>query len=515
MANVRNLLMNMTPKGRLALAGSAAAVLLLAFFMIRIAGQASYSTVMAGIDPKETGKITAALDAKGIKYEIRNNGTALAVDKSQLGQARIALAEKGLPGSAQPGFELFNSQKLGASDFQQQVTYERALEGQLASTIGQIDGVGGATVQLVLPQDQLFQDQQSTAKASVLLSGSSSQLQPGAVHGIAQLVAGSVKGLSPNNVSITDSTGQLLWPNSAGGATDGQMAATAKQAAEARYSQSMESNLNALLLQTLGPGKAQVQVNADLNADRTTLQKLVYAKKGIPLTTQKESETLKGAGGPAGAGGAAGAATNTIPSYAGVAGGAGSNYKHTTGQTQWGVGKQVTKTVVAPGSVNKMNVSVLLDSSVPPRSVAAIRQAVASAAGITPGRGDRLSVAQVAFAKPPAAAKKPVTATALGFAKYIVAGLGLLAFLFFVTRHLRRREDQALLGEPVWLREIEAPRSLAQLEHGMDAYDDTMALPRARRPEVNPVRAELEELVDREPERVASQVRAWMNEDPS
>jgi flagellar M-ring protein FliF len=159
-----------------------------------------------------------------------------------------------------------------------------------------------------------------------------------------------------------------------------------------------------------------------------------------------------------------------------------------------------------------MNVSVLLDSSVPPKSVAAIRQAVAAAAGITPGR-DKLTVAQVAFAKPPLPAKKPVTATALGFAKYVAAGLALLAFLFFVTRHLRKREDQTLLGEPVWLREIESPTSLAELERGADPYGDTMALPRARRPEVNPVRAELEELVDREPERVASQVRAWMNED--
>src|SRR3954464_3001571 len=138
MNNVRNVIANMTPKGRLIAGGSAAAILLLAFFMMRIAGQPSYSTVMAGIDPAQTGKITAALDAKGIKYDIRNNGTALAVDKSQIGQARIALAEKGLPNSAQPGFELFNDQKLGASDFQQQVTYERALEGQLAGTISQI-----------------------------------------------------------------------------------------------------------------------------------------------------------------------------------------------------------------------------------------------------------------------------------------------------------------------------------------------------------------------------------------
>src|ERR671920_190951 len=140
MQNVRNLIANMTPKGRLMMVGSIAAVVLLVFFMMRIAGSPSYSTVMAGIDPAQTGKITAALDAKGIKYEIQNNGTALAVEKSQ------------------------------------------------------IDGVGGATVQLVLPQDQLFDDQQSAAKAAVLLSGGSNSIQPGAVRGIAQMVSGSVKG---------------------------------------------------------------------------------------------------------------------------------------------------------------------------------------------------------------------------------------------------------------------------------------------------------------------------------
>src|SRR3954466_9543572 len=467
MANVRNVLANMTPKGRLMLGGSAAAVILLAFFMIRIAGQASYSTVMAGIDPKQTSKITAALDAKGIKYEIQNNGTALAVDKSQIGQARIALAEKGLPGTAQPGFELFNSQKLGASDFQQRVTYQRALEGQLASTIGQIDGVGGATVQLVLPQDQLFDDQQSSAKASVLLSGDGASLGPGAVRGIAQLVSGSVKGLELNNVSITDSTGQLLLPNSQGGATDGQMAATQKQAAEARYAQTMESNLNAMLVQTLGPGKAQVQVNADLNADQTTLHKLTYGKKGVVLSSKKDNETLKG-GGTAGGGGAAGTASNTVPSYAGAAGGSGSNYKHKSAEVVNGVDKQVATTQVAPGSVNKLHVGVVLDASVPPASVAAIKTAIASAAGITPKRGDSFSVSKVAFAKPPVPAQKPATATALGFAKYVAGGLGLPAFLFFVPRHLRRREDQTLLGEPVWLREIESPTSLAELERGMD-----------------------------------------------
>jgi flagellar M-ring protein FliF len=514
MAQARTLLQNMTPKGRLMLGGSVAGIVLLAVLMMRLAGSPSYSTIMAGVDPAQTGKVTSALDAKGVRYEIRNNGTAIAVDKSQIADARIALAEKGLPSSAQPGMELFDKQKLGASDFQQQVTYQRALEGQLAQTIGQIDGVGGATVQLVLPQDQLFQDQQSQAKAAVLLSGSGQNLQPGAVRGIAQLVSGSVKGLGLNQVSITDSTGQLLWPNQAGGATDGQMAATTKQAAEARYAQGEESNLNALLAQTLGPGKAQVQVNADLNMNQSNADQLVYAKKGVPLQTQKENETLQGSG--AGGGGTAGTASNTVPSYAAAGGGAGSNYKHTNGTTTWGVNKKVTHTKFAPGNVNRESVAVLVDKSVPPAQIAALRQAVQNAAGINTKRGDTLSVSQVAFAKPPVPAKTPITTSALGFAKYVFAGLGLLLFLFFVTRHLRRREAETLMGEPVWLREIESPTTIAELEAGggyrLPAGEDDARGRRAKR-EINPIRGELEEMIDSEPERVAQQVRAWMNEE--
>ena len=512
MPQLRTLVQNMTPKGRMMAAGSILVVVLLAFMMMRMASAPSYTTLMGGVDPKQTGKITAALDSKGVKYEVRNNGTAIAVDKKQIGDARIALASKGLPASAQPGYELLDKQKLGASDFQQQVNYQRALEGQLAQTIGQIDGVGGATVQLVLPQDQLFQDEQSQAKASVLLSGESSGLQPGAVRGIAQLVSGSVKGLGTNQVSITDSTGQLLWPNAAGGASDGEMASTTKQAAEARYSQGLEANLNAMLAQTLGPGKAQVQVHAQLNMDQATRDRLRWGKKGVPLESTKENEQLRGGGA---AGGAAGAGSNTVPSYAGAGGGAGSNYRRNQGQTRFGVDKEVTRTKVAPGTVERESVAVLVDSSVPPAQVRALRQAVQNAAGIDTRRGDRLSISQVEFAKPPAPKKEPISKSAMGLAKYILAGLGLVAFLFFVTRHLRRRESETLMGQPVWLREIEAPTTLAALESGggyrlPEGEDGGASRPRRER---DPMRGELEELIDSEPERVAQQVRAWMNED--
>src|ERR687890_1385784 len=210
----RTLLANTTPKGKAVLAASALGIVAALVLMVKLASAPSYTTMLTGLDPAETGKITAALDSGGVGYELKNNGTALAVDKGQVAQARIALAEQGLPAKGQPGFELFDKQKLGASDFQQKVTYQRALEGQIASTIGQVQGVSGAQVSLVLPEDQLFSEEQSPATAAVLLSGSSTGLDPSAVRGIASLVSSSVKGLKPQNVSITDATGPLLWPNS-------------------------------------------------------------------------------------------------------------------------------------------------------------------------------------------------------------------------------------------------------------------------------------------------------------
>src|SRR4051794_12525848 len=101
----RTLLANTTPKGKAVLAASALGVLVVLFVMFKVASAPSYTTMLTGVGPAETGKITAALDEKGVEYETKNNGTALSVVKSQVAQARIALAEKGLPGKGQPGFE--------------------------------------------------------------------------------------------------------------------------------------------------------------------------------------------------------------------------------------------------------------------------------------------------------------------------------------------------------------------------------------------------------------------------
>src|SRR5437763_1699853 len=284
MDQARTLLTNVTLRGRLGLGASALGVLVVGLLLFRLASAPSYTLLTTGLDPAQAGKVTAALDQKGIRYELRNNGTALAVDKARTAQARVALAEQGLPGTTGPGFELFDKQKLGTSDFQQKVTYQRALEGEIARTIGQIQGVAGAQVRLALPTQDVFAETQRPPTAAVLLAGSADGPDAASVRGIARLVASSVEGLKPSNVTI--------------------------------------------------------------------------------------------------------------------AGGASNNYKRKSATPEFGVDKLVTHTQVAPGQVKKLSVALLVDKSVPPAQFAALKQAVAGAAGITPARGDQLTAQQVAFAKP-------------------------------------------------------------------------------------------------------------------
>jgi flagellar M-ring protein FliF len=494
-----SLIQNTSTKGKIGMAAAAIGVVLVAIFLMKMATSPSYSTVATGVDPAQTGKMTAALDTKGVKWKLVNNGTGIAVDSGQTAEARVALAEQGLPQNGQAGFELFDKQKLGASNLQQQVTYQRALEGELAQTIEQVQGVTSAQVNLVLPEEQLFSDQNSQSKASVLLSTGGQPMDPNSVRGIAQLVAGGVKGLQLGNVSITDSTGQLLWPTS--DTLGNGPSASLKQAAQNRYNQQLGALLQAMLNQTVGVGKGTVQVNADLNVDQTSKDALLYAKKGVPLEQKKQNEKLAGSGG---ASGTAGTGSN-IPSYSGAgAGGGNNNYNNTSSDTTFGVSKTVEHTKVAPGAINKLGVAVLVDKSVPPATVAQLQSALGAAAGITPKRGDTITVSQVAFAKQPPATAPKAPLNPVGYAKYVLLAFGLMGFLFFMMRHLKKREDETLMRKPTWLTEIEAPTTVAELEAGNGG-----GMPM---PQESSQKKGLEELADRSPDRVAQQVRLWMNE---
>jgi flagellar M-ring protein FliF len=490
------------------LAVSAVAILAIVVLMLKLATAPSYALLSSGLDPAQTGKITAALDQQGIAYELRNNGTALAVDKAQIPQARIALASQGVDVSgagAQPGYELLDQAKLGSSQFQQQKTYQRALEGEIARMINGVEGVSGANVQLVLPEETLFSNEQSPATAAVMLQNQADTLQPGAVRGIAQLTASAVQGLKTGNVTITDGSGQLLWPQ--GDGTTGAGAGATKQAIEASYDRQAESRLNALLTQTLGPGKAQVQVNADLNVDKINTKELTYGKTGVPTKSTTDVEKLQGTG--TGTGGTAGTGSN-IPTYSNnnASGSGKSNYSHTVKTSEQAIDKKITTTDIAPGAIGKLNVALLVDKSVPPATLASLKQTVAAAAGVQTSRGDTIVATQVAFAKAPTPKTGPVPTNLIGPLKWVGLGLAALIFLFFMVRGLRKREAESL-GAPAWLRQIEEPITLAQLEQATIAEQPAGLPPRVPDASLH----QLDQLMEREPERVAAQVKQWMATD--
>ena len=509
LTRIKDLWRSLESRGQLTVVVSGLLILVTFYMLYSYAGRTSYSALVTGVDPAQAGQMTSALSAAGVSYKVANGGTEIDVPSSQISQGRIALASKGLTNGGQVGFEIFDKLSMGTTDFQQKVDYQRALEGEIDRAIQQIQGVTSADVQLVLPSDTLFVDQSSKASAAVLLT-SASQLDASTVAGIAHLVASSVKGLSTSNVTITDQSGQLLWPQT----SQSGSSATAKLAAEQIYDAELGASINAMLDSTLGAGKAQARVHADLNVDQTTIDQITYAKKGTPLQAQTSQETLKSKGGAPAVPAGTASNTTTTPSYAaGTSTNSSSNYQNQTANTTYGVNKKVLRTTVAPGSVNRIDVALLVDSSVPKKTVASLKQSVASLAGIQTKRGDTLSVSQLAFAKQttttPAKASPVASlmANPLGLLKYVGLAFGTLIFLFGVRRGLKRRESEGVAAEPTWLREIERSVAVAELEAApaRAAIDPGNARREA-------LKAEAEEIAMKQPEQIATQVSEWLKD---
>jgi flagellar M-ring protein FliF len=503
----RDIWRNLDTRGQVTLIGALVAVLVVGFVLFRVASRPSYAALATGLDPADASEVAGALDAAGVGYRLVNGGTEVDVVQGQESRARVALADEGLPRGGHVGFEIFDKQSLGTTDFQQRVNYQRALEGEIGRTIEEIDGVRGAQVQLVLPQESLFLDEGSKASAAVLLEGAS-MLDGGTVKGIAHLVSSSVEGLDPEKVTITDGEGSMLWPDA-----DASFGSSSRLESEQQYAAQLSALANAMLTNALGEGKADARVHAALNVDQTTRDTVRYDDEGTPLTTQTEQETLQSEGSTSGT--AAGTASN-IPGYAATENGSGGSneYNKKSTHTDFGVDKTVERTVVAPGAVERLDVALLFDQSVPADQVVDLRNAVGALVGLDAERGDTISTATLEFAAPAeeeaakAGGATGALANPLGLVKYVVLGVGSLLFLFLMRRGLRRRESEAIAPEPTWLRQIEGAVPIAQL-------NPAAPMPRELDPRVahrEAVKSEVEEIAKREPEKVAAQVGQWLRQ---
>ena len=514
--NFRDIASKLSTKGWITVGAAALVGVLFIYLLMSMASSPSYTTLVAGQSPSQTEKITSALSTGGIAYQLTNNGTGVEVNPSDVGKARDLLDGQGLlAGSAGTLSSYLGSTSLGESQFKQQEQTTSALEQQLDQTLEGMNGINLAEVQLAIPNqaNNLFTGTNTQPTASVLLN-TTSTLGPSEVKSIAGIVAGDVTGLSQSKITITDQNGDVLWPTANANSNLGS-SMTAKQTAENAYDTQTADQVDAALASTLGPGVALVKINADLNANQQSLASVVYSKKETPASTATSTETLKGTGSGA-TGGAAGNQATNLSSYAGANGG-NSNYSNKTNTTAFNDSHTISHTTVAPGAVNSQSISVIVNSKkVPATELPTIRSIVQNAVGYNKKRGDTFTIGSLPFAKIAStpAATTSTTAGMMGKVKYVALGLGALIFLFMMSRMLRRRETEQFAGQPTWLRELEHPRSLAEIEAQTQMVDlDGPTVVQRLRPPVNVARQQVEELVDRDPERVAAQIRQWMTED--
>jgi flagellar M-ring protein FliF len=245
---------------------------------------------------EEGAAISDKISELGIVYELRNGGKSIYVPAESVYTLRASLARDGLmPKDGEPGYEIFDNSKLGVSPFVQKMNYSRALQGELARTIQVFEGVEFARVHLVRPDQTMFTTEGEKASASVMLRLKPGfQLSPVTVAAITNLVAGSVEGLSPENVTVADSNGRMLSNHNTGNSL--VVGANSYMDYKSSVEQEMTQRIQRSLDLVLGPGRATVIANASLDMTQETVVKTIY-EKGIPMeeTIEETSNIVAGA----------------------------------------------------------------------------------------------------------------------------------------------------------------------------------------------------------------------------
>ena len=360
-------------------------------------GKPDYAPLFTGMDVKDAGDVAARLQEMKVPFEIIANGTGIAVPPKEVYRIRLELARLGLPRGSK-GFELFDESKFGTTEFQNKVKYLQALQGELTRTIEQMAEVEKARVHIVLPEDSLYKKNEKPATASIMLKlKPSRQLTPEQVKGIVNLTANSIRSLKPENITVVDSFARVLNENINGDPVNPNISISQSELTRKKQTE-MQKALESLLEQVLGPNKAAVRVSLELTFDQRTVDKQTFEPvvddKGILRSSQESAESFKGTspqtGGPPGT-------TSNIPGY--VTGSAANQSASEKKETirNYEINETKEKIVVAPGSIKRVSVAVLVDASVSKAQQESLAKVVASAAGINPTRGDSVNVEAIPF----------------------------------------------------------------------------------------------------------------------
>jgi flagellar M-ring protein FliF len=506
-----------------------AALILGGVFFANWAAKPSYAPLFSNLTGADASAIVEELGAAGTPYELADGGKTILVPQDKVYDLRITMSGAGLPAEAETGYSLLDKQGITASEFMQQVGYQRALEGELSKTIESIDGLTSATVHLAIPAKDIFSDDQRKPTASVLVAAKAGQAPTQQqVRSIVHLVASSVEGLEPERVTVAGSNGAVLSTG------DGESLAAGgdlRSQQTVDFQDRMNGALQRMLDSVVGPGHAVVTTTADLDFDTTETKTARYTADPTtpPLTQTTTKETYSG--GDAGAGGVLGDAAAAPGATKGDG-----KYESATDTRNNAVGTVTETRSSAPGNVRRLSVSVLLDSRTSAGVNAAdVEELVSAAVGLDTERGDGIAVTALPFDRAAEeAAKKALVAAdkadqqaqLMSYGKTGGLVLAVLVLIFLGWRASRRSAKRTGLtqAEVAHLQQAHtaledsrtlavAGRSPAELGGGRTDGFAGRELPApsgSARAEPAVRKREISVLIEQQPEDVAQLLRGWL-----
>ncbi len=485
-----------------------------------------YRVLYSNVNDRDGGAILAALGQMNVPYKLADGGGAIMVPAQQVHETRLKLASQGLPKGGNVGFEIVDNQRFGTTQFQEQVNYQRGLEGELARSIEALSAVGAARVHLAIPKPSVFLRDSQQPTASVILNLRAGRvLDQSQINGIVHLVASSVPELQPANVSIIGEDGTLLSRrHDAGDGLDPAQLAYVKQ-----IEQSTNQRIVDIIEPIVGRDNVRVQVTADVDFNRVEAVAESYKPnqdaKAAVLRSSHTSEAITT--GAAGTQGVPGALSNQPPA-AGVApidgrGAAAANpaapppavptNTHKDATTNYEVDKTIEHTMTTVGAIKRMSAAIVVNqrravdaagtATFTPLSAQEIEQINAlarEAMGFSKDRGDSINVVNAAFSEgekiKPAEVplwKQPDTiGMAKDAARYTLFAAVALYLFFGVLRPLFKQASARVQATPV----AAGPTVTAQLN--APGVNSAEALERAR------------SVARQDPKVVASVVKSWM-----
>jgi flagellar M-ring protein FliF len=377
--------------------------------------RADYSLLYGKLSDTEASKVISALDDAKVPYKVGEGGGSILVPADKVYEMRMQLAGKGIPSGDGVGFEIFDKPNFGISDFVQRANYTRAIQGELARTISQIDEIEAARVMIVIPENRLLLDKDKHPTASVFVRvRGNTQLQPSSINSIRFLVANSVEGLSPNFVTVVDNLGNVLSENNENDSISGL--STSQLAAQRNLEQYLAKKAQDMLEKVLGPGQAIVRVSAEINFDTTSSTAEKYDPDGQVIRTQTkndESTIATSSSSTSAVGISANTSTDTNSVRSGSSPINNSDNHKTTSTVEYEINKTVSSLTQAAGGIKRLSAAVTVAAQYDgtgtdrkvvnrsPEELDKLKQIVIGAIGIQTGadniRNDTLTLEELPF----------------------------------------------------------------------------------------------------------------------